>query len=142
MQIFRATQSGMNSNEIGQPLILVIEDVEETRIGIERLLNANQYRVVTVQGEDQAVLQSLLSGPDLILMSLGVDAAQLIAIAQRIRERAHLRRVIPIVIFCVPTIEEGSEVEVAPNLYLTRPDNFDQLRGLLIRLLRMRLPSC
>jgi hypothetical protein len=25
---------------------------------------------------------------------------------------------------------------------LTRPDNFDQLRGLLIRLLRMRLPSC
>jgi len=132
----------MNFNEVRPSLILVIEDVEETRIGIEQLLNADQYRVVAVQGEDQAVLQSLLAPPDLILMSLGVDGVQQIAIAQRVRERARLSDAIPIVIFCVTTVDEGAEVEVAPSLYLTRPDNFDQLRGLLTRLLRTRLLGC
>ena len=132
----------MNVNEVRPSLILVIEDVEETRIAIEQLLHADRYRVVAVQDEDQAVLQSLRAPPDLILMSVGADAAQQMAVAQRIRGRARLSGAIPIVIFCVPTIDEGAEVEVASGLYLTRPDNFDQLRGLLTRLLRTRLPSC
>src|SRR5919204_773243 len=55
--------------------------------------------------------------------------------AARIRQRAHVSQAVPIVIFCVPTVAEGAEVEIAGNVYLTRPDNFDQLRALLHRLL-------
>src|SRR4051794_6088441 len=53
----------MNVNEVRPSLILVIEDVEETRIAIEQLLHADRYRVVAVQDEDQAVRQSLLAPP-------------------------------------------------------------------------------
>jgi len=117
-------------------LILVVEDVEETRCGIERLLSADSYRVVGARNEAEAILQARAAPPHLVVMSLGVDAVQLVATAQRIRERAGLSDTVPIVLFCVVTVDEGAEVEVAPNLYLTRPDNFNQLRRLFGRLLR------
>jgi len=117
-------------------LILVIEDVEETRRGIERLLYADNYRVIGAGNEADAILQARTASPDLVVMSLGVDSVQLVAIAQRIRERAGLSDTVPIVLFCVATLDEGAEVEFAPNLYLTRPDNFNQLRRLFNRLLR------
>jgi hypothetical protein len=41
---------------------------------------------------------------------------------------------IPIIIFGADTISEGEELEIAENIHLTRPDNFDQLRECLRRL--------
>jgi hypothetical protein len=46
-----------------------------------------------------------------------------------------LKNEIPAVIFCVDTVEEGAELEVANNVFATRPDNFDQLRLLIRRVL-------
>jgi hypothetical protein len=57
------------------------------------------------------------------------------ALAYRVRERAELGQNVPVVIFCVETIAEGAEVEIGRNVYVTRPDNFDQLRAFLQRLL-------
>jgi len=118
------------------PTILVIEDVEETRHGIEQLLASDGYRVVLARDEDDAIAKATGVSPDLVLMSLGVDPVHLVAIAQRIRDRCELKENVPIVLFCVATVDEGAEVRVERNIYLTRPDNFDQLRGLLSRLLR------
>jgi hypothetical protein len=39
------------------------------------------------------------------------------------------------VVFWIEDIDEGEEVEIARNVFLTRPDSFNQLRGLLARLL-------
>jgi hypothetical protein len=39
------------------------------------------------------------------------------------------------VVFCIVEIDEGDEVAIGKNVYLTRPDNFNQLRTLLARLL-------
>jgi hypothetical protein len=39
------------------------------------------------------------------------------------------------VIFCGGGIGEGDEVAIGHNVHLTRPDNFNQLRKLLARLL-------
>jgi len=44
------------------------------------------------------------------------------------------------VIFCVPIIDEGAEVALGNNVYITRPDNFDQLRGFIARLLSPAMP--
>jgi hypothetical protein len=46
---------------------------------------------------------------------------------------------VPIVIFCVEDIAEGAEVSIGNNVYLTGPDDFNQLRALLNRLLTPRL---
>jgi len=39
------------------------------------------------------------------------------------------------VVFCIDTVDEGDEIEIAKNVFATRPDNFNQLRALLRRLL-------
>jgi CheY-like chemotaxis protein len=116
-------------------IILVLEDVEETGLLIDKMLQGNGYCVVLVKTEEDAIMRASLQAPDLILMSLGLGPDLLIATALRIRQQAALSQEIAIVIFCVPTILEGAEMEVSKNVYVTRPDNFDQLRALLNRLL-------
>jgi len=122
-------------------LILVVADVEEIRDGIEQLLQTDGYRVDPARSEEDAVVRARRAPPHLLLVSLGGPAIEGIATAVRIRERAQLSQGIPIVIFCVPTLAEGAEVEIAGNLCLTRPDNFDQLRALLRRLLHLLPPT-
>ncbi len=129
----------MKSNRERRSAILVVEEVEETRYGIERLLTASGYQVSTARDEKE--VKASLRHPDLILISsLGLDAVQVLPTARRIRERAELGEDVPVVVFSVPSLDEGTEVGAGYNVYLTRPDNFDQLRALLSRLLR-KLPQ-
>jgi DNA-binding response OmpR family regulator len=129
----------MASNE-GQRSILVLEDIEETRDLIGKMLEINGYRVDLARDEEHAILMASSRSPDLILMSLGLEYEQLVATAQRIRKQADLSADIAIVVFCVPTIPQGAEMEINTNVYVTRPDNFNQLREFLRRLLRKGLP--
>lgn len=126
----------MTLDQVRRSLILVVENVEETRDGIERLLTRDGYRVSPARNEKEAVAKARLQAPDLILMGLGIDAVQIAEMGRRIREESGLGEAVPVVIFCVATLEEGAEAGVGYNIYMTRPDNFDQLRRLLSRLLR------
>jgi DNA-binding response OmpR family regulator len=116
--------------------ILVVEDAEETRHGIMRLLRASGYEAIGAEGEEEAVLKAVLQPCNLILISPGADSGHAAEVGMRIRERAGLGEKVPIVIFCVPELAEGAEVAAANNVYMTRPDNFNQLRTLLGRLLQ------
>jgi hypothetical protein len=71
----------------------------------------------------------------LILVSLGGLPREVIVAARRVRKRAEIGEHVPVVIFCVDGIDEGDEVAIGQNVYVTRPDNFNQLRSLLARLL-------
>jgi len=132
----------MTSNGERHPAILVVEDVEETRRGIERLLTRDGYKVTTADGENEAVLKVGLQSPDLILMSLDYADAQLVALARRIRDRSGLPAEVPVVVFCSGSVGEGAEVDAGNNVYLIRPDNFDQLRAFISRLLRKLPRAC
>jgi len=116
-------------------IILVVEDVEETRDGIEVLLKVDGYRLIPARHEEDAVERARRERPDLILVSSGGRGTDVIATAGRIRKRAELGEETPVVIFCLQTIPQGAEVEIGKNVHITRPDNFDQLRGFLRRLL-------
>lgn len=129
----------MTADRERRSVILVVEDVEETRYGIERLLTASAHQVSTARDEDEAVLKASLHHPDLILISLGLDVVQVLPVAARIRRRAGLGEEVPFVVFCVTSLNEGAEVAAGYNVYMTRPDNFDQLRAFLSRLLQ-KLP--
>jgi CheY-like chemotaxis protein len=115
--------------------ILVVEDVEETRDGIEQLLWADGYTVMPVRDEKAAIVSSRQAPPDLVLIGLGVPVDELIPTTNLIRVRSGLSEAVPVVIFCFEALEEGEEVALEGNIYLTRPDNFNQLRVLLKRLL-------
>jgi len=116
-------------------VILVLEDIEETARLLERMLKGNGYCVTVARTEEDAIFRGRSQSPDLILISLGLGPERLLATAHRIRRQAGLSQDVAIVIFCVPTIPEGAEMEVDKNVYVTRPDNFNQLREFLHRLL-------
>lgn len=112
-----------------------MEDVHETRDGIEKLLLADGYRVALARDETDAIENAQRKSPDLILLSLAGLPLEVVASARRIREDAGIADTIPVVVFCVGELCEGDEVSVGKNVHLTRPDNFNQLRAMLIRLL-------
>jgi CheY-like chemotaxis protein len=70
----------------------VVEGVEETRYGIERLLAAGGYQVSTARDEEDAIQKASFHHPDWILISLSLDAVQVLPFAGRIREHAGLAR--------------------------------------------------
>ena len=116
--------------------ILVVEDVEEIRDGIEKLLKVDGYHVAAARNERDAAESARRKRPDLILVSLDGTARGVIAAACRIRERAELGEAVPVVVFCIEEVGEGAEVAIGRNVYITRPDNFNQLRPFLARLLQ------
>ena len=124
-----------SQNKNSGPLILVVEDVEETRDGIEKLLHVDGYRVEPARTLHEATLKAILHPPNLVLMCPAGPTTQVIQSAYQIRQEASLSEYIPIVIFCVEEIVEGQEVAIGHNIYLTHLDNFNQLRVLLLRLL-------
>jgi CheY-like chemotaxis protein len=125
----------MTNHDNTKPLILVVEDVHETRYGMEKLLTADGYRVGLARDEEDAIESVQLRRPDLILVSLPNLPNEVVLAATRIRERADASQEVPVVIFCVDGIGEGDEIAIGQNIHLTLPDNFNQLRGLLCRLL-------
>lgn len=116
-------------------LILVVEDVAETRDGIERLLKVDGYRVTVARDELDAIESAQLKHPDLILVSLAGLPREVIVTARRIRESAGIGEDVPVVVFCINEIAEGDEVAIGKNVHIAHLDNFNQLRGLLTRLL-------
>ena len=121
------------------PLILVLEDVHETRDGIEKLLTADGYRVAPARDELDTIESAQHTQPDLILVSLTGLTREVLTMVHRLRERIAVRDQIPVVVFYVEDIAEGQEVAIGGNIYLTRPDNFNQLRSLVARLLHFEV---
>jgi CheY-like chemotaxis protein len=131
----------LTTNNQTKPLILVVEDVHETRYGMEKLLLADGYRVSLARDEVDAIENVRQKPPDLILLSLPGTPNETILAATRIRENANAVEQVPAVIFCVEGIAEGYEIAIGQNIHLTQPDNFNQLRGLLSRLLTRHQPA-
>lgn len=123
-------ESGFN------PMILVVVDVHETRDGIEKLLKVDGYRVVSARDEIDGIESAQRQRPDLILVSLAGTPSDALISGQRIRESAATGEDMPIVVFCFDEIAAGAEVAIGKNVHIAQPDNFNQLRGLLSRLLR------
>ncbi len=117
------------------PIILVVEDVHETRDGIEKLLMADGYRVALARDEHDAIESAHRTRPDLILVSLAGLPLDVMLSARSIQRRAEVGEHVPVVVFCIEGLAEGEEVEIEENVYLTRPDNFNQLRRFIARLL-------
>ena len=116
-------------------IILVVEDIHEKRDGIEKLLNADGYRVAVARNEQDATESAERQHPDLMLVSLAGLQSEVVVTARRIRQRAGIGNNIPVVVFCIGEINEGEEIAIGENMHVTRPDNFNQLRSLLTRLL-------
>lgn len=125
----------MNYESNTRLIILVLEDVHETRDGIEKLLKADGYCVAVARDETDAIRSAERQRPDLILVSVAGLPEEVIVTARRVRDRSAVGEDVPVVVFCVEGINQGDEVAIGENVHITRPDNFNQLRSLLARLI-------
>src|SRR5688572_32815175 len=91
----------MNHESDTSSIILVVEDVNETRDGIEKLLKADGYHVTLARNEKDAIESAQREPPNLILVSVAGLPHEVVVAARNIRELAALGENVPVVVFCI-----------------------------------------
>jgi two-component system cell cycle response regulator DivK len=122
-------------NNGASPLVLVVEDFEDNRFMMRRLLEMSGYRVVEAVNGNQAVEAAASEHPDIILMDLSLPQLDGLAATRRIREQQGTRRVPIVAVSAHDSADFHAEALAAGcNEYVTKPIDFDQLVNLLSRL--------
>src|SRR3954452_108074 len=85
-----------NSNVTARRTVMVVEDFEDNRFMMRRLLEMSGYEVVEAVNGEEAVEMALRERPTLILMDLSLPLLDGLAATRRIRGYPELRSV-PIV---------------------------------------------
>jgi two-component system, cell cycle response regulator DivK len=118
-----------------RPLVLVVEDFEDNRFMMRRLLEMSGYQVVEAVNGNQAVEAAAREQPDIILMDLSLPQLDGLAATRRIREQQGSRRVPIVAVSAHDSADFHAEALAAGcNEYVTKPIDFDQLVDLLSRL--------
>ena len=118
------------------PTVLVVEDFEDNRFMMRRLLEMSGYRVLEAVNGEQAVESAQAERPDLILMDLSLPKLDGLAATRRIRESDGLGQVPIVAVSAHDTSDFHADALAAGcNEYVTKPIDFDQLETLLKRLL-------
>jgi two-component system cell cycle response regulator DivK len=115
--------------------VMVVEDFEDNRFMMRRLLEMSGYRVVEAINGQEAVDKARHELPDLILMDLSLPLLDGLAATRRIREQEELKKVPIVAVSAHDTADFHAEALAAGcNEYVTKPIDFDQLESLLTRL--------
>ena len=124
------------SNSDALPTIMVVEDFEDNRFMMRRLLEMSGYRVLEAINGEEAVEVARRERPGLILMDLSLPLLDGLAATRRIRQHEDLRDVPIVAVSAHDTADFHADALAAGcNDYVTKPIDFDQLEALLGRLL-------
>ena len=116
--------------------VLVVEDFEDNRFMMRRLLEMSGYRVLEAINGEEAVEIAKRERPGLILMDLSLPLLDGLAATRRIRQHKELRDVPIVAVSAHDTADYHADALAAGcNDYVTKPIDFDQLEALLGRLL-------
>ncbi len=120
----------------GPRTVMVVEDFEDNRFMMRRLLEMSGYHVLEAINGEEAVKIAQRERPDLILMDLSLPLLDGLAATRRIREVEELRDVPIVAVSAHDTADFHADALAAGcNDYVTKPIDFDQLESLLTRLL-------
>ena len=115
--------------------VLVVEDFEDNRFMMRRLLEMSGYRVIEAVNGQEAVDKAYAERPDLILMDLSLPHLDGLAATRRIRQYDGLGKVPIVAVSAHDTADFHADALAAGcNEYVTKPIDFDQLEHLLSRL--------
>lgn len=119
-----------------RPRVLLVEDSEDNRSMMRRLLEMSGYRVLEATNGEQAIRHARLETPDLILMDLSLPRVDGLSATRQIRAIPHLKDVPIIAVSAHDTVDFHTEALASGcNEYVTKPIDFGQLESLLRRLL-------
>jgi len=129
----------MGTENGDHPTVMVVEDFEDNRFMMRRLLEMSGYRVLEAVNGEEAVASAERERPDLILMDLSLPLLDGLSATRQIRALEGLGQIPIIAVSAHDTTDFHADALAAGcNEYVTKPIDFDQLDGLLQRLLAKR----
>ncbi|CDM66616.1 response regulator [Pyrinomonas methylaliphatogenes] len=116
--------------------ILVVEDFEDSRFMMRRLLEMCGYKVIEAINGREAIEKAQRESPDLILMDLSLPVIDGLEATRQMRQQPDLQR-IPIIAVSAHDVRDFQAEALAAgcDYYIAKPVDFDQLESLLQRLL-------
>ncbi len=115
-------------------LFLVVEDFEDSRFMMRRLLEMAGYNVVEASDGEQAVRMAVEARPVLILMDLSLPKLDGLSATRQIRQTKGLKKVPIVAVSAHDSPESRTEaLDAGCNEYVTKPIDFDHLHALLRR---------
>jgi CheY-like chemotaxis protein len=119
------------------PTVLLVEDTEDNRFMMRRLLEMAGYQVVEAMNGEEAVKLAESECPHLILMDLSLPVIDGLAATRLIRKLPHCGSTPIIAVSAHDTSDFQSEaIEAGCNSYVTKPIDFNDLEELIAQLLR------
>lgn len=119
--------------------VLLVEDTEDNRFMMRRLLEMTGYRVVEAMNGEEAVNLARTEMPQLILMDLSLPVIDGLAATRLIRKLPELKSTPIIAVSAHDTSDFQSEaIQAGCNRYITKPIDFNELEGLIAELLSQK----
>lgn len=116
--------------------VLLVEDTEDNRQMMRRLLEMSGFQVVEAVNGKEAVEAALEVRPQIILMDLSLPYIDGLAATRRIRSLPGLNKVPIVAVSAHDTADFHSEaLEAGCDAYVTKPINYGELEDLVNRLL-------
>jgi CheY-like chemotaxis protein len=114
--------------------VLLVEDTEDNRFMMRRLLEMSGYRVVEATNGDEAVKIAEEEQPGLILMDLSLPVIDGLAATRLIRKLPKLQKTPIIAVSAHDTSDFLNEaLQAGCNSYITKPIDFNELEQLIVR---------
>ena len=133
-----SAKSGAKMIEKAGPLtVLLVEDTEDNRFMMRRLLEMAGYGVVEAVNGEEAVKLAKSECPQLILMDLSLPVIDGLAATRLIRKLPGCQSTPIIAVSAHDTSDFQSEaIEAGCNSYVTKPIDFNDLEELIGQLLK------
>ena len=130
-------KSGVKMKKQAEPqTVLLVEDTEDNRFMMRRLLEMTGYRVVEAMNGEEAVRLAKTESPNLILMDLSLPVIDGLAATRLIRKLPQFESTPIIAVSAHDTDDFQTEaIQAGCNTYVTKPIDFNELEQLIAKLL-------
>ncbi|MBE6604817.1 MAG: response regulator transcription factor [Ruminococcaceae bacterium] len=123
---------------MNKPLILVVEDDAPVRNLITTTLKAHDYKFITAQNGNNAIMEASSHNPDIVLLDLGLPDIDGVDVIERIRTWSDM----PIIVISARSEDKDKidALDAGADDYLTKPFSVEELLARL-RVTQRRLAS-
>lgn len=124
------------ARQTDEATVLLVEDTEDNRQMMRRLLEMSGYRVVEATNGREAVEVAAVEQPQIILMDLSLPLIDGLAATRRIRSLPGLCKVPIVAVSAHDTADFHSDaLDAGCDAYITKPIDYPQLEDIVNRLL-------
>ena len=123
---------------MNKPLILVVEDDAPVRNLVTTTLKAHDYKFITAQNGNNAIMEASSHNPDIVLLDLGLPDIDGVEVIERIRTWSDM----PIIVISARSEDKDKidALDAGADDYLTKPFSVEELLARL-RVTQRRLAS-